>query len=1309
LNFYFWTSLWGWSLVLTNLIALPLMNAVGLFLEESEEKDYQGLVSFIALSYIVVPFQAYASVKGFLQREEGPWFRTPKTGLITDVFTRGKFFRFISGILPGGGAQPAMHQASFPSNLNQYLALSTANSQFSSFKLKPKQARWLGKLVVVSLLVASTILLSLAPGISSMNIVEAKGFGMIAGSNVKPNSQTGSRDNKQEQVPKYVDKEDLSWGVLAINTNKSVYTKGETVMIQIAVLNEQGEIECGADISLEIQSPQDHISVLSTDNGLIQKSPTCDKKAKVAEPDFYTYYASKVAGKYEMKLEATTKNGMKLINDSFKVSDEILFDIERNTATRIYPKADYSVIFTVKAHKDYQGIVTEKVPQEFIISNINNKELGKYLGGKVNWESTEFLGVKGDNREKIIDWVVDWKKGETYHFGYIYDAPNQSPALYLIGPLQVGDFEEARRWQIASDSPGPGDMLIAREAGGGQQLEGTTWKDITWDTTTREDDSAVIDHTFTDSEVYLKEVGRYLVIYNVAGENDDDVDAIRREYESRLEINDAAINYGRSAGYVRESDSNMTMNMWAATVIYNNSTTNRLEVAVAEQSTTQVTDVRTNLSGIQVLRLDDSWDYLRLYKDNTSATSTYGTWTDVTWNNEDEDDFAGHSTGSADITIPTTGRYLVTYQVHWDNTGTVRQTGLARITMNGTEVDGTRTQGYQRNATSDDAVSSYAGILNLTASQTFTVEITNDTTGGGSFNTLNADTGSSITMVKLDDNADYVRLGRDTTSQTASDNQDIDWNEELEDDGDFNWDGSPADQIDINTTGDYLMFSTIYMYRDPTVNDRDSFESYVAIDGTPVTYGSSQDFIRGANSGENTGAGGRSLGIMGQIDSGSYIEIHTEHMGDAVYVAGATWVLDRIAFQAVRLDDLFGTTSTSADATGWSWQRKTFKDTANSNYWRAFYDGAEIDIEHSSDGSAWTPISSISQNTNDFSFWYRTGDTYVYICYDNSDDIEVMRGTLGASNITWGSSGIALNGTGASDTYDYCNIARDSSGYLWVVGRHYDGTNYEIEVADTTAADPATPSFNASSSLSATSSTDVNTYGAMTPLGSQDMYVTWKRGANIEGCFWDDGGGQWENTGGSGGSTCSAGSNVDSIDTGITGLDDNISALSDDTNYDVHLAYIEDDATDTVSYNRWDNGSGTNGTWQTEITLDTSDTDAYVSISYDENTEDLYAVYIDTSNNYIKYRQCDVTTDATDCSTIGNWQTEQDWKTTGTNTNVTTNYGGGGEIFALWTEGSGSPYTINWDTIIVPEYLWLFFGLGPFLPGLINRHRKRKK
>jgi hypothetical protein len=38
----------------------------------------------VALSFLLVPFQAWASVKGLFERKEGGWFRTPKTGRITD-------------------------------------------------------------------------------------------------------------------------------------------------------------------------------------------------------------------------------------------------------------------------------------------------------------------------------------------------------------------------------------------------------------------------------------------------------------------------------------------------------------------------------------------------------------------------------------------------------------------------------------------------------------------------------------------------------------------------------------------------------------------------------------------------------------------------------------------------------------------------------------------------------------------------------------------------------------------------------------------------------------------------------------------------------------------------------------------------------------------------------------------------------------------------------------------------------------------------------------------------------------------------
>src|SRR4029077_1436789 len=79
-----WTATLGWALLFSNILALPLMNLGGLILEEAPPRDLQGVLGALVLSFALVPFQGWAAAKGLLSKEEGPWFRTPKTGRITD-------------------------------------------------------------------------------------------------------------------------------------------------------------------------------------------------------------------------------------------------------------------------------------------------------------------------------------------------------------------------------------------------------------------------------------------------------------------------------------------------------------------------------------------------------------------------------------------------------------------------------------------------------------------------------------------------------------------------------------------------------------------------------------------------------------------------------------------------------------------------------------------------------------------------------------------------------------------------------------------------------------------------------------------------------------------------------------------------------------------------------------------------------------------------------------------------------------------------------------------------------------------------
>ncbi len=100
-----WTALLGWSLLFTNLLSLPVMNLSGLLLEEAPLKDFVGVLGAVATSFLLVPFQAYAALKGFIERDEGPWYRTPKTGRITDPIHHLRRLQWLRRWLLGSGRQ----------------------------------------------------------------------------------------------------------------------------------------------------------------------------------------------------------------------------------------------------------------------------------------------------------------------------------------------------------------------------------------------------------------------------------------------------------------------------------------------------------------------------------------------------------------------------------------------------------------------------------------------------------------------------------------------------------------------------------------------------------------------------------------------------------------------------------------------------------------------------------------------------------------------------------------------------------------------------------------------------------------------------------------------------------------------------------------------------------------------------------------------------------------------------------------------------------------------------------------------------
>jgi hypothetical protein len=296
----------------------------------------------------------------------------------------------------------------------------------------------------------------------------------------------------------FVTEQDFTWGVLAINTNKSIYTANnytasneqyatsneqgsEKVYIQMAALRDDGHTICDARLRLQILNPKSEILNLSTEDGTIQKSGECGPDNVTNKPDYFAYYpiveadgtpaenADKtlMPGIYQMKL-TNLDNGYE-IEDSFEVRDSVPFDVERIGPTRIYPPAAYEMKMIIKVNQDFEGKVIETVPANFeileadstLIKNADNTPMSasnqlSALDQRTNQRLS--ASINTENATKQIIWEVTWKAGEEYELRYQFDAPDVSPYLYLLGPLefyqhQSAIFAEQRQWQIAADAP----------------------------------------------------------------------------------------------------------------------------------------------------------------------------------------------------------------------------------------------------------------------------------------------------------------------------------------------------------------------------------------------------------------------------------------------------------------------------------------------------------------------------------------------------------------------------------------------------------------------------------------------------------------------------------------------------------------------------------------------------------------------------------------------------------------------------------------------------------------------------------------
>ncbi len=231
---------------------------------------------------------------------------------------------------------------------------------------------------------------------------------------------------------------DFYWGVLAINTPQATYAPGSDVELDIAALDDRGDTICDAELRLTVADPAGALFEVP-----VEPQDTCANNNVTDESDYRAHYRPTDQGTYNVTVTHVNAAGevVHRVTDAFDVRESVPYVIRRSGATRIWPRASYVMTLELTATEDVRGQLVEAVPGDFSLLD---------TGGA----ATDSWG----NATRLI-WDLDLLAGETQTVSYVYDAPDISPRLYLLGPAEVrtgngSPFVEGRQWQLASDAAG---------------------------------------------------------------------------------------------------------------------------------------------------------------------------------------------------------------------------------------------------------------------------------------------------------------------------------------------------------------------------------------------------------------------------------------------------------------------------------------------------------------------------------------------------------------------------------------------------------------------------------------------------------------------------------------------------------------------------------------------------------------------------------------------------------------------------------------------------------------------------------------
>lgn len=569
---------------------------------------------------------------------------------------------------------------------------------------------------------------------------------------LKPGKYTVTATMFENDEP-YVDSFEFYWGLLAVNTKKSMYFPNEKVELNLAALTDDGTTICDADLHMQIVDPKGEIFDVP-----VEQSGSCGPDNVTDIPDYVAHFTNTGEwGVYSIMLENRNVAGevVHKVQDSFEVRDYIPFDIERTAPTRIYPPAPYAVGLHITAHRDFTGDINERVPRGFVMNDI---------AGAVISTLPEYT---------LITWKdVTMKEGDELQLSYTFDAPDISPYMYLLGPLDMDGFAELRQWQIASDALNNIGFFTGTRTVAGTNLNAAP-SPMQWSTSSV--DSYYYSHsTSSDSHVVtLRQAGDYLVSVTLPQQRvDGNVSRTRGSIEVR--VNGVAVpqGVGRS-GYIVNTGAHSESSSHVSFLLTGVQENDYIEVFEENIDTVDVGDT-LNVTNQAAMYLE----YIRSTETVFAATSTETTnstnLNQVTaypmkWTETRQDSGFVHSdtVTPENIMISASGTYMVHVNIPITGVGhTVQQNITGKVLLDGVQVTGGRfQQGYIETAATEgegDASIHWSGVIVATTTNQV-LTITAEREAGAGTTTVTPGFVGSIFVEKLPATGVIAVTGRDLT------------------------------------------------------------------------------------------------------------------------------------------------------------------------------------------------------------------------------------------------------------------------------------------------------------------------------------------------------------------------------------------------------------------------------------------------------------------------------------------------------------------------------------------------------------------